>query len=371
MGDLNADGIIDLAVGAVNDDGGLLNGGSIWIFNLHQPKTQLTVSPASLVFGDVQSGQTISKTVTLLNSSDQDVRIANIATPDSQFTLSEKYFIIPSGNSKEITITFTPTSVGRISTILTLESADSDNLNWKLPVFAFGTFSGLLNGTGEGGIPSRIDIFTARFNLADQISLTGPIADDEGKSAPGRITHISTTPLDLTLDQIRILRENYKEIFRKMPPNLRLVVEVRHVVVNGDSAAVDAIYYFIARERDRPEFTQAAPKTITFKMRKIDGSWFIMDMEGIRANLATGVGIGDQPLLARLLLNIKNTLKVLQTTASSFVLSPWTSYIRKLHARSNTLYGSIVSRPDRRNSGISSRYNRQTQTERRTRFCHL
>lgn len=301
LGDLNQDGIIDLGIGAPNDDDGLLNGGAVWVYHLRQSQIPMTISPASLVFGDVPSGQEISKTVTLFNSSDEEISVANIVSPDPQFTISAQSFTIPSGNSLDINITVTPMSKGRIFTNLIFET-DSNDLSWNLPVFAFGTFSGTPNGAEEGGIQNLIeDTFTTRFDVKDHISLTGPIEDDEGKNAPGIITHLSTSPIDITLDQIRVLRANYNEVFREMPRNFRLIVEVNRVVINGDSAVVDALYHFIAREGGSHEFIHAAPRMITFKMKKADGRWFITDMESIRAYLAKGLGLEDQPVLARLL----------------------------------------------------------------------
>ena len=87
---------------------------------------QLSVSPATLDFGDVNVNNNSTLTVTLNNSGSADLTISNIITPDAPFsiasqTCTEGATLTP-GNSCGITVSFAPTQIGSASDTLRVET---------------------------------------------------------------------------------------------------------------------------------------------------------------------------------------------------------------------------------------------------------
>ena len=80
-----------------------------------------SISPPSLNFGNVAVGFNSTLQVTVNNTGTFDLIISNITSSDAQFTFSPDIFpiTITAGDSQIFDITFTPTSIGTITTDLT------------------------------------------------------------------------------------------------------------------------------------------------------------------------------------------------------------------------------------------------------------
>lgn len=84
----------------------------------------LTVNPASLTFGDVTLGSSPTQSVTLTNTGNQSLTITQDTLSNPAFSLTGMALplTLTTGQSKAVTVQFTPTAAGRISDVLSLVS---------------------------------------------------------------------------------------------------------------------------------------------------------------------------------------------------------------------------------------------------------
>lgn len=89
-------------------------------------RADLSVSPAQLVFGSVPPGQSVSRTVVISNSGNQDVSLLSIELEGSaEFRLSSLALplILRPGASVEVTVTFVPAAPGSFTGRITVETS--------------------------------------------------------------------------------------------------------------------------------------------------------------------------------------------------------------------------------------------------------
>jgi hypothetical protein len=78
----------------------------------------------NLDLGQSEIGQSIQKTFTITNAGPGILNISDIQSSLSDISLSDKQMTIASGSSSEITVTFTPTTQGDFSGLITILSDD-------------------------------------------------------------------------------------------------------------------------------------------------------------------------------------------------------------------------------------------------------
>jgi hypothetical protein len=154
----------------------------------------ITVTPLSINFGNVQIGQNSQQNITIANDGTAALTILAISSPLSPFSImSNTCPISPAtlaeGNSCVVTVRFAPVSIGGVSSSVTITSNDPDE----------GTVTVNLSGNGtDGDVPppdsSDINVSPASINFGDvQVGRT---------SSPRVITVSNTGDGDLTISSV-------------------------------------------------------------------------------------------------------------------------------------------------------------------------
>lgn len=100
----------------------------------------IRVQPSTLDFLDVSVGNSISLSVTISNLGQGVLSISNISSTDPVFTTDVSSFEVESGQSRSVTVTFTPIIMGSKSATITFTSNDPDTPNIDLSVLGYGAF---------------------------------------------------------------------------------------------------------------------------------------------------------------------------------------------------------------------------------------
>lgn len=108
----------------------------------------LSISPATLSFGNVTVGSSVSVTANLA-ATEASVRVSSASANNGQFVLSRLTLpiTIPAGQSASFTVTFTPTSVGATTSTLTFISDASNSPTTQS-----------LAGTGQAAVSHSVDL---------------------------------------------------------------------------------------------------------------------------------------------------------------------------------------------------------------------
>jgi hypothetical protein len=115
------------------------------------------VSPPSLDFGSVVVNQSGSLTLTIANAGSAALNVASMGSTNGLFTLanSSSSFSIPPGTSQQVTVRFSPVTVGSQTGGLTISSNDPARPTITVP----------LSGTGaiSGGTPALLQLDDGSF----------------------------------------------------------------------------------------------------------------------------------------------------------------------------------------------------------------
>ncbi|WP_276255294.1 right-handed parallel beta-helix repeat-containing protein [Halomontanus rarus] len=106
------------------------------------PGPELAVSPESVAFGTVDVGSSADETVTVSNTGDEDLQVNDVSLTGidaGEFRESEDGFTLTPGDTRDVTVSFSPTFDGTKTADLVVESDDPDTP----------TVSVALTGTGE------------------------------------------------------------------------------------------------------------------------------------------------------------------------------------------------------------------------------
>jgi len=102
-----------------------------------QPQPNISVSPASHDFGDTPLGSTVSKSLRLKNIGTADLTVTTTAfrSPSTDFNIiSGGAFVVAAGDSHDVTVDFTPGSVGVENDTLDITSDDPDQPILAIPL---------------------------------------------------------------------------------------------------------------------------------------------------------------------------------------------------------------------------------------------
>lgn len=151
------DGQLDIDFVRVNRTP-LLAGISVESTTATAPEQDIAVSPASLNFGDVETGMSSDLIVTISNDGTLDLEVTGIASSNGIFTASSAStpFTLAPGGSQDVTVTFSPTALGAENGSLDITSDDPDE----------GTVSISLDGNGVDAPPDEPDISLSSTTLA-------------------------------------------------------------------------------------------------------------------------------------------------------------------------------------------------------------
>ncbi len=97
----------------------------------------IAISPTSLSFGDVIVGQSIQKTLIVVNTGNANLIVTNIITPGIITKSQNSFTIIPS-SSNTVTFTFTPTSTIQYTGNIIIQNNDPDTPSLLVPYTGYG-----------------------------------------------------------------------------------------------------------------------------------------------------------------------------------------------------------------------------------------
>ncbi len=154
----------------------------------------IVVSPKNLDFGNVEVGKSSSRALYIRNEGNILLDIQNILTNDPQFTVSSFTDVNPSSEIN-VTITFSPTSIGDKTATLTITSNDPDEPN----VFVS------LQGKGFVVPKPRIRVIPTALDFGDVLigrSLTKEISIFNDGDAVLQISSITSNNAQFTISNI-------------------------------------------------------------------------------------------------------------------------------------------------------------------------
>jgi hypothetical protein len=133
----------------------------------------ISLSSTSLSFGDVQTGQSASQTLTVSNTGTADLSISGISSSDNQFTLSTNSFTVSAGGTQDVTVNFAPTALTNQSGTLTITSNDIDESSLSVSLSGNGTAPDIHLHQADTNMPPGFDSteigqsFSADFSISN------------------------------------------------------------------------------------------------------------------------------------------------------------------------------------------------------------
>lgn len=101
--------------------------------------SDISVSPVSVHYGRVALTQNSSQSISISNTGNQNLVISQLAFTDNQFTSTDSEgFTITAGNSKNVSITFTPAQKGTFNKQVVIYSNDPDEPSVSIDLSAIG-----------------------------------------------------------------------------------------------------------------------------------------------------------------------------------------------------------------------------------------
>jgi len=105
-----------------------MNGPKTAIAHYREDKAgpDISVSPRNIDFGVVRVDSSAQTTLEISNWGNVELVVSNISSDDDQFSVSPDSLTVPAGESRDVTVTFTPKTADSQSDTLTVESNDTD-----------------------------------------------------------------------------------------------------------------------------------------------------------------------------------------------------------------------------------------------------
>lgn len=140
---------------------------------------QLTIITSEIDYGRCPIFGSYTKTITLQNSGTSDLSISDIFCSTDRLSPSDTQLVLPSGQSKNVTLTFTPINRGEVSETVTIDSNDPIQFQ-TIAVRATPYFVNELhvgNGAGSAGEEVEIELHMNNMEpiIAAQWSFSLPI----------------------------------------------------------------------------------------------------------------------------------------------------------------------------------------------------
>ena len=127
------------------------------VVTVNKPQMTISVEPSSLAFGDVNVGESSSKTFSFSNTGKAEVKVSGISVPEAYSVDVTTPFTIAVGQSKTVTVTFAPTDGKDYNGSITITS-DADSQP-TVTVSGKGIKSSTPSGSPEAvdlGLPSGL-----------------------------------------------------------------------------------------------------------------------------------------------------------------------------------------------------------------------
>ncbi|NMM48520.1 Ig-like domain-containing protein [Marinigracilibium pacificum] len=100
--------------------------------------SNIEFSDEYLLFNDVFLGDSRERTFSISNTGLADINVSNVSSDNSDFEVSFTSGVISAGEEVEVTVTFSPTSLGSINGLITIESDAPNNPEFELVVNGIG-----------------------------------------------------------------------------------------------------------------------------------------------------------------------------------------------------------------------------------------
>ena len=114
-------GVVDVTVHS-DDNGDATATGAFTYFE----GPDISASPASVDFGQVWTGASVSRVLTVENNGTSVLTVSGISTGHADVAADPTAFAVDAGQSADVTLTFAPSATGVVSGSLTIESDDPD-----------------------------------------------------------------------------------------------------------------------------------------------------------------------------------------------------------------------------------------------------
>ena len=133
------------------------------------PLPSIALMQESLSLGEIDVGNSITKTVTITNSGTGPLTVTDIRSDIAGIAFSETQFTVPAGSSHDITVTFNPQAEGPITGTIDILSDDPQNAAINLTIT--GSITGPrtrsdFDGSGEIDFSDFL-LFAAAFNTVN------------------------------------------------------------------------------------------------------------------------------------------------------------------------------------------------------------
>jgi len=124
------------------------------VYEFSTSKFELYTTPVIIEFGDIQIGSSETVQMVVHNGSDRTLSVSNISVTSAQLHPSLTSLSLPAGGSRNLTLTYTPTTVTILEDTLTITSDDVYFPQYRVAI----TGEGLPEPTGILGAIGHLDI---------------------------------------------------------------------------------------------------------------------------------------------------------------------------------------------------------------------
>jgi len=282
---------------------------------------EIAVSPASVPVGGVNVGASASWSFVITNEGNSTLTVSGITSDNARFTVSPQSASIPAGESRTVTVTFTPAERGNQSVVITVTSNDSDEAT-------------LIVETSGTGLSPEITLPTVNLSLGD-VNVPGVVS--------GMFTIVNEGNAPLIVSSIT----SDNEVFTVSPQTLTVEADTSapvdvtfSPVVRGEQSATITI---LSNDADEPSLTV-----------QVSGTGRLSDMTVSSASIAFGdVDAGSSSQRTFMITNNGNdTLQVTSIISShpEFTVTPSSASVTAGESVTVTVTFSPVSMGER--SGV-------------------
>ncbi len=132
-------------------------------------------------------------------------------------------------------------------------------------------------------VVQALNSFRDRLNVKDIRALVGQLPDEPKPKEPAGKLHpvVTTAEAEYTLAERKEMRDDLKELFREIPPEVQLFFKPVSATVSDGTATVECEYYFKAKT-PTPEAKEylKTKGTVTVRFKKVGEQWNIEQVKG-------------------------------------------------------------------------------------------
>lgn len=182
--------------------------GKIWRKQEVYPYPAILVTPDSLQFDTINSGNTQQKSLTVTNTGNQDLVITDITSTLPEYTANPGSFTVNPGQSRTVDVTFAPLTIGSFPSTLTIFSNAYGQNSTTIELNGYATFPVGLSATEDDNsffncFPNPFSTgFIIDLHLVHEQTVHFELSDAAGASlfripkvVPAGVQHLESTEL--------------------------------------------------------------------------------------------------------------------------------------------------------------------------------